>query len=315
MTSVFLFLRTLFLGKVRLLTIFSVITFGGSVILTYYKIYLTLSELLSNIGISFLAGAIVTAYEELKGGKVLQLMNFLSIKNSKKVAIVIPMFDSGHVIPDEKTPEVKIDLSIIPSVSRIDSFSANQFALLIQSHNFDLPQIITDKEALEIIGNEDRSKEYSSFISIGLSSNKFSRAIAKEKLNTNVVKFENPKNIEPGDKIMSIFEGSSFIPQTPNGLNCSDIALFTKISCNSTSDINSHTVFIVGGLNATGTNKIAHFVYYNWFDRISNEQLEKSSRVLNSPNFALFYKVNGALNTRFDKNAKINPRPFHTIKF
>jgi hypothetical protein len=316
MKGVRLFFQTLFLGKVKLLTFLAILIFAASILFTYFNFHLTIARLLSDIGISFLAGAIVSAFEELKGGRAFRLMDFFSIESSKQIALVVPMFDYGYVVPDPAKPTIQIELSKIPSISKIDSFAANHFALLIQSHSIGMARVITDVEAIAIINDEHRIQEYSCFISIGLNSNRFSKKLAAEKLNANVVKFENPVGTSPGDKIMSIYENDhNFNDETPNKKNCSDIVLFTKMACTTPSNSADYSVIICGGLNATGTSIVAPFVYENWFNRISNEEFDDQTKVINAKNFALFYKVNGQKNTLLDTKAKINPRPFHTIKF
>ncbi len=182
MKGVFLFFKALFSGRILLLTIFSFLTFGASLLLVFIHQHETLSKILSDIGIAFLTAAIVTSFDAIKGDEVLRLLKLFSISPTKKTAIVIAQFDQGYVVPNPNEPLKQISLNEIPSTSKVDSFTANYFVALFQSHGIDLPEVITDAEAIAIVSDEKRIKKYGCFVSVGLSSNKFSKKVAEKQV-------------------------------------------------------------------------------------------------------------------------------------
>lgn len=315
MQTLFLFSKAFFFGKVKILSAITIITLVTSIYLSSIGKFSGLADILLTIGISFLAASLVAAFEAIKGIKASRLIRLLSIDISKKIVIVIPEFDKGEIVLDSSGTSKRISLSEIPSVSKTDFLTANYFVGLLQSHNIALPAIITDEEAINIIGDKTKTKEYKSFISIGLNSNKFSRKIAEKNLHNNIIIFDNPDLPNPGDKVIQVYESDNkFHNYTPNGLSSSDIALLLKVSCQHVSGMEDYSVVVCGGLNATGTYHLGELVYEKWNDIISRLKITRSG-ILKCKNYVLLFKVNGQSNTRLDRSARIEPHPFFARKF
>ena len=311
-----LFIRALFSGKISILTIIAILTFGISIYLLWTHQHLTISSILSNIGISFLAASLVTAVEATKGNKALYLIKLFSINSFKKIAIVVPQFTKGEIILDATTnPPKKVLLSEIPSMSKTDLLTANSFVALFQKHNIDLPEIITDEQAISIIADEKSIKLYKTFISIGLNSNQFSMAIAEKYLNRNIVNFDNSSFPYPGEKMIKFNDGGSTLADyNLKDLKWCDIILLLKVACKNNSLNEKYNVTICGGLNATGTKILGSYIYSDWYNEICSLKINKKP-LLDCKNYAILYKVNGKLNTRLDTDAVIVSHPICIREF
>lgn len=306
MKSAVLFFKTLFSGGIAIITWIAIITFT-----TAYTIFdknSTGEDILSNIGISFLATSLVAGVQAIKGTRALSLLELFSINPLKKTAIVIPEFNKGKIVLDSGANK-EIELKEIPSMSKTDLLSANYLVALLQKHNIDLPEILTDQQALEIIADVVKLKEYKTFISIGLNSNQFSKKIAQMKLK-DIVDFDNSTFPSPNEKMILFKSGEKLQPYKLNHI-C-DLILLSKVLCDNSG--NEYSVTICGGLNATGTKLIGEHIYNNWYEDIYSLKLGKTP-VRKCQNYALLYEVNGQSGTRLDPNATLVTRPIHTIKF
>lgn len=313
MLTVKLFLKALFTGKIKIITFFTIITFCIGTVLSACNTCAMLSKILTDVGVSFLAAILVTAFEAIKGERAALLINLFCIRVDKKIAIVIPEFATGHILLDESQPEKKIPLSEIPSLSKTDSMAAFQFQALLNNHNIGNPEILTDREALAILHDDAQLAAYSTFFSVGLSSNKFSSYVVTTPSLADKIKLDNNSTIEPGNKIIQVKENDGQLHSyKPAAIKASDFACFLKAEITSATKPTYHVV-ICGGLNATGTKKLATYISQNWEEmrtiKIENTPIHKLKNCL------LLFKINGKENVRLDNDALLVPHPYIVQKY
>lgn len=312
MLSISLFIKALFSRKIIVITVCSLTTFGFSIYLSIIGKYAILSNILSNIGISFLAAALIAAFESIKGDKAARLIRLFAIDTSGKTVIVIPQFDKGQILLDPNDNTKTVDLNEIPSVSKADCLTANYFVALLLSYNLEFPEIITDTEALDILADEKRIGDYKNFICVGLNSNKFSKQISKSDPVKKIIKFDNEITLPPSGKILSVCENNGWHDYTPERLDATDLALFLRAKCKT--NTSNYNIIICGGLNATGTSHLGPFIYKKWGGEMSLLRID-GLRIHRHKNFIMIYKINGLPNVRLDKNARIEPHPFFMKDF
>jgi hypothetical protein len=304
-----LFIKSLFKGKIRIITYLTILTFVIGIVFSFSETTLTTyAKYLYDFGIACLTTILVTAFEAIKGGDAPLLINLFAIQPDKKIAIVIPSFAEGVVIPNESKPDTRISLAEIPSLSRTDSFAAFQLQALLINHNFDSPEILTDEEAVRIYEDDKALEQYGTFISIGLSSNKFSSRVAATPVIANMIKLDINQDTTSSQKSIQIKGNDGQMhSHRPDNNKLSDIACFIKAKVNHSTKP-TFRIIICGGLNATGTSKLAVYVSRNW--KKLRKITIKEIPIKKLDNCALLFKIYGKQDVRLDPDATLEDHPY-----
>lgn len=275
------------------------------------------------IPISLMISAFIKTYDKVDFKKFKTFLRFFNIKQYEKIAVVIPEFDRNYFIEnlmasgyEIKNPSSLNDYHSTKAFnSKGDLHAAKYIVSLFQKNTTFLPDLISDKEALDEI--KKGSKKYKTYVVIGIHSN----LIAREFI------FKNDQNqslLREGDlvkeKIDDYINNLRFIPGARTNdpkartfyLRHRGHNTFDKIApCISNDEVvdigviikgtidrpkESFNFFLLGGLNPTGTHRMGEYLYYHWEEIAKQSVLIKEGKttksILELNPFTMVFKVN-----------------------